>query len=68
MIKLNVLELLKKQGKSKYWLYKQLGMSYQNVNRMINNETISIRFETIETLCLLLNCTPNELFCITDDK
>lgn len=68
MIKLNVLELLNKQGKSKYWLYKQLGMSYQNVNRMINNETISIRFETIETLCLLLNCTPNELFCITDDK
>ena len=67
MIKLNVLELLKKQRKSKYWLYKQLGMSYQNVNRMINNETISIRFETIETLCLLLNCTPNELFCITDD-
>ena len=68
MIKLNVLELLNKQGKSKYWLYKQLGMSYQNVNRIINNETVSIRFETIETLCLLLNCTPNELFCITDDK
>lgn len=68
MIKLNDLELLKKQGKFKYWLYKQLSMSYQNVNRIINNETVSIRFETIETLCLLLNCTPNELFCITDDK
>lgn len=30
MIKLDILSLLKAKGKSKYWLYKQLGMSYQN--------------------------------------
>lgn len=68
MIKLNIVELLEKQGKTKYWLYKQLGMSYQNVKRIIDNETKSIRFETIETLCNVLNCTPNELFTITDDE
>lgn len=67
MIKLNVLELLEKNGKTKYWLYKQLGMSYQNFNRMVNNETKSIRYENIETICLLLNCTPDELFTITED-
>ena len=39
MIKLDVLNLLEKQGKTKYWLYKQLGMSYQNFNKMINNQT-----------------------------
>ena len=39
MIKLDVLRILENQGKIKYWLYKQLGMSYQNFNRMINNET-----------------------------
>ena len=49
MVKLNVLELLKKQGRTKYWLYKQLGMSYQNFNRMVNNETQSIKLERIET-------------------
>ena len=64
MVKLNVLELLEKQGRTKYWLYKQLGMSYQNFNRMVNNETQSIKLERIETLCLLLNCTPNDLFVI----
>lgn len=62
MIKLNVLPLLEAQGKSKYWLYKQLGMSYQNFSRMVNNQTKSIRYDNIEALCLLLNCTPNELF------
>lgn len=67
MVRLNVLELLEKKGKTKYWLYKQLGMSYQNFSRMINNETKSIRYENIETLCLLLDCTPNELIQITQN-
>lgn len=64
MIKLNVLSLLEARGKTKYWLYKQLGMSYQNFNRMVRNETRSIRYERIETLCQILECTPNDLFVI----
>lgn len=67
MIKLNVARLLEERGKTRYWLYKQLGMSYQNFSKMINNETKSIRYENIETMCLLLQCTPNELFEITED-
>ena len=67
MIKLDVLRLLEEQGKTKYWLYKQLGMSYQNFSKMVNNQTKSIRYENIETMCLLLNCTPNDLLIITED-
>lgn len=67
MIKLDVLRLLEEQGKTKYWLYKQLGMSYQNFSNMVNNQTKSIRYENIETMCLLLNCTPNDLFLITEE-
>ena len=67
MIKLDVLRILEKQGKTKYWLYKQLGMSYQNFSNMVNNQTKSIRYENIETMCLLLNCTPNDLLVITED-
>ena len=67
MLKLDVLRLLEEQGKTKYWLYKQLGMSYQNFSKMVNNQTKSIRYENIETMCLLLNCTPNDLFVITED-
>ena len=67
MITLNVLSLLEKHGKTKYWLYKQLGMSYQNFSKMVNNQTKSIRYENIETMCLLLNCTPNDLFVITEE-
>ena len=67
MIKLDVLRLLEENGKTKYWLYKQLGMSYQNFSKMVNNQTKSIRYENIETMCLLLHCTPNDLFQITED-
>lgn len=66
MVRLNALELLEKQGKTKYWLYKQLGMSYQNFSRMINNETKSIQYENIEAMCQLLDCTPNDLLIISD--
>lgn len=67
MIKLDVLNLLEKNGKTKYWLYKQLGMSYQNFSRMINNETKSIQYENIDALCQIFNCTSNELFKMTDE-
>lgn len=62
MLRLRVIELLKENNMTKYALYKQLGMSYQNFNRMVNNETKSIRYEMIETLCLIFNCEPNDLF------
>lgn len=67
MIKLDVLNLLEKNGKTKYWLYKQLGMSYQNFSRMINNETKSIQYENIDAICQIFNCTPKELFKTTDE-
>lgn len=68
MVKLNVIPLLEAKGKTKYWLYKQLGMSYQNFNRMIQNQTQSIKYERIEALCQILECTPNELFDIDFDQ
>ena len=68
MVKLNALALLERKGKTKYSLYQQLGMSYQNFSKMVNNQTKSIRYENIETLCQLLDCTPNELFTFTDEQ
>ena len=67
MIKLRALDLLNENGKTKYWLYMQLGMSYQNFNKMVNNETKSIKYDNIEIMCRLFNCTPNDLFEITDE-
>lgn len=67
MIKLKVADILKERGKTKYWLYKQMNMSYQNFSKMINNETKSIRYENIEVLCQIFGCTPNDLFIINNE-
>lgn len=67
MVKLRVLEILEEQGHTKYWLYKQMDLSYQNFNRMVNSETKSIRFENLDALSRILNCPVGELFEQTDE-
>ena len=67
MVRLRVLDILKEQNHSKYWLYKQMELSYLNFNRMVQNETSSIKFENLEKLCSILNCSIGDLFEITNN-
>ncbi len=68
MIRFNILPLLKSKEKTRYWLAKQMGMSHQNLTKLVNNETRSVRLETLEILCQVLECTPNDLFVIDMDR
>ncbi len=61
-MRLRILDILKEKGKTKYWLYIQTGLSYQNFNRLVNNQTTAIKFENLKMLCEILECTPNDLF------
>lgn len=66
MYKLDVISILNKQNKSKYWLFNQLNnikpISYTNFNNLISNKTQSIKYSTLTNLCSILNCQPNDLF------
>lgn len=33
MVRMKVKELLQKKGHTKYWLYKRMGLSYQNISK-----------------------------------
>jgi DNA-binding Xre family transcriptional regulator len=68
MLKLRVLEILKEQGHTKYWLYKQMDMSYTNFDNLIKNRTHSIRFDTLEKLQQALGCSLDDLFERTPDE
>ena len=61
-------QLLKRRGKTKYWLYKQMGMSYQNFNKMINNETKSIKYDNLEAMCYIFDCKIDELLIFDNEK
>ena len=62
MVRLRVLEILKEQQRSKYWLCQHMDISYQNLSRMLNNETSSIRFENLDRLSTILGCPVGDLF------
>ena len=68
LMKLRIIDILNQMGKTKYWLYIRLGLSYQNFSKLINNETKSIKFENLKALCDILECTPNDLFDEYYDK
>ena len=68
MIKLNITELLKKNGKTKYWLCQRMNITSRNLNRIINGYTTSISFKYIEEFCKYLNCAPDELIEIINEK
>ena len=68
MLKLKVNHILKKQQRTAYWLSKQTGISPNNISKICNGETSTIRFDTIEKICLALNCSIDDLFESTDNK
>ena len=68
MIRLRILDILAEQNHTKYWLFKRMDMSYQNFNKIVNNETSSIRFDNLEKLSIILNCSISDLFELIPDE
>lgn len=64
LIKINIIELLAKKNKTKYWLCQKMNMTSRNLNRVIRGETNSISFKYIEEFCEYLDCTPGELITV----
>lgn len=68
MVKLRVLDILEEQGKTKYWLCKKMEMHYVSFKKMVENDTTSIRFDTLDKLSNLLNVPIGDLFIQTDEN
>ncbi len=67
MVRLRILQILSEQKHTKYWLYKQMDLSYQNFNRMVTNQTSSIRFDNLDKLSKILDCPVGDLFEAIED-
>lgn len=58
-------DTLKKQNKSQYYLVNN-GIDYRTMDQLRHNRNITAN--TIAKLCLLLDCTPNDILKIIPDK
>ena len=67
MVRLRIIEILEEQGFSRYWLSKRMGMHYVSFKNMIENNTASIRFDTLDKISTLLNVPIGDLFEKVDD-
>lgn len=63
MIYVKINDILKQKGKSKYWFIKNMEGGYQSLSNLMNNETIAIRFSTLERICDILECEPGDILC-----
>lgn len=66
MLSFKIDEILSKQGKSRYWLSRQTGISENALGKLCRNQTSRIEFDTIEKICKVLDCTPNDII-VSDD-
>ena len=66
MLSLKINKILEEQDKTPYWLGKQTGISQNNILKICNGETSTIRFDTLEKICKALNCSINDLFTTND--
>lgn len=61
---MNVQKILNEKGRTRYWLVKEMQTTYKTVNKICDNTLTGLQLETIEKLCEILDCTPNDLFVI----
>lgn len=66
MIKMNVQNLLNEKERTRYWLVKEMQTTYKTVNKLCDNTLTGLQLETIEKLCEILDCTPDDLFILDD--
>lgn len=69
MIKLQLSEILEKQGKTMYWLAKQSSIRYATIFNLCKQDTHKLRLDTLDKICKVLACQPGDLLIyLSDDK
>lgn len=66
MIKLNVKDKLAEKGLNKNQFSKLVQIGYPAACAIYEGETTKISFDTLERICKVLECTPNDII-ISDD-
>ena len=61
MVIIHLKDILNFRNKTMYWLAKETGISQNAVSKLVNNETTSITFSTLENICLALKCNINDI-------
>lgn len=68
MIEVQVDKLLKKYGRTFYWLAKETGISHTTLWRLKKAKALGINFDTLEKICQALECKPGDVLSLSNEK
>jgi putative transcriptional regulator len=68
IIEVQIDELLKKRGKSFYWLSKHTGISHTTLWRLKKGKALGINFITLLKICKVLECEPGDVLKLGSEK
>lgn len=68
MLYINIKDKLDEIGMNRNQFAKECKIGYPAVCKLYNGTTNSIRFDTLESICKALNCSPNDLFTSNDQQ
>lgn len=66
-MRLDIKCLVDKKFQNKNQFAKAIGVGYPAACKLYDGDTSKINFDTLENLCIVLECTPSDLF-ESDDK
>jgi len=61
MIATRLEELLSERERTLYWLAKESGVGYKTVHKLARGRADSIKFDTLDKFCTLLECKPGDV-------
>lgn len=67
-MRLNIKSLVDANGMNRNQLSKELKIGYKAACNLYEGNTDRIYFDTLEQLCRVLNCTPNDILLFEDDS
>lgn len=67
-MKISIQNKLREMNMSKAELSRKLEVSYPTVLEICNGTAISIRLDTLEKLCNILQCTPNDILTFENNS
>ncbi len=67
-MRISIESKLSELGISRYELAKRIGVTYPTIDNIYKGKSSSIKFDTLESICEELHCTPNDIFIFENSK
>lgn len=67
-MKLNIKNKMDELGITRYELAQRINVTYPTIDKIYKGESTAIKLETLESICKVLDCSPNEILVSEDPQ